>query len=56
MTNLTLVDLERLRDEFAKAALQALIERYNWNGSMTYEIICEEAYKYANQMMITRND
>lgn len=46
---------EALRDEFAKAALQALLRDDFYLTKLTRETVAEEAYLYADAMMKARD-
>lgn len=46
---------EALRDEFAKAALQALLRDSLYLTSLSRTVVAEEAYLYADAMMTARN-
>lgn len=51
--NTELGDLERLRDEFAKAAMQAELTRYE--GCM-WDRVARQAYEMADAMMKARDE
>ena len=47
---------DRLRDEFAKAALEALIGSSLYGPSYNIKYLAEKAYDYADAMMCVRQE